>query len=347
MKLKKQILFITSQYDKLKGDGVSNVISNLNNTLNKKNYLIEIVDKNTFIKKIIYFKKSDIIFFHGCWHPIFFISLIINFFYRKKIILHSHGMLSEASFKSKFFYKKIMWYLYQKKILNISEKIIVSSKKEYFEVRKLIFFKRKISVIPNGIIYKDFKNFFIHNLKDKKIIKCFFFSRVHKQKGIEELIKSWSLIKHPKLRLTLFGSGDALYEKYLKDLVSKNKNKKNITISFQKKIKKNKIYQKNSILILPTYSESFGLVILEALFSGNIVITSKFTPWNFLKKNSLIYFTDINPLSISKKINFVLNNFNNKKYKKDYNFLHNYIKKNFLWEKISKNYVKLISEIKD
>jgi len=89
------------------------------------------------------------------------------------------------------------------------------------------------------------------------------------------------------------------------------------------------------------------LVILEALFSGNIVITSKFTPWNFLKKNSLIYFTDINPLSISKKINFVLNNFNNKKYKKDYNFLHNYIKKNFLWEKISKNYVKLISEIKD
>ena len=206
MKKKKKILFITSNYDKSGGDGVSNVISNLNNSILKKNYKIEILDKNSIKKKFFLFKKSDFICFHGCWHPIFFVSLIINFFYKKKIILHTHGMLSKSSFKNKYLYKKIIWFLYQKRILNIAKRIIVSSKKEYAELSNLTALKKKISIISNGINYREFKKSYILDFKNKKIINCFFFSRVHKQKGIEELIKSWVFVKDSRLRLNLFGS---------------------------------------------------------------------------------------------------------------------------------------------
>ena len=159
------------------------------------------------------------------------------------------------------------------------------------------------------------------------------------------VVKSWNFIKDDRLRLKLYGYGDPTYEKYVRQLISQNKNKNKINISFRKNINKFKVYNNNSILILPTYSESFGLVILESLLSGNIVITSNFTPWNFIKNNSLVHFTNLNPVSISKKINQILKIKKNNNFIKDYKSIKKLIIKNYTWKRISKKYIKIINNL--
>ena len=45
---------------------------------------------------------------------------------------------------------------------------------------------------------------------------------------------------------------------------------------------KNKVIASNMALVLPSKSENFGNVVLEALAQGTPVIASKNTPWQIL-----------------------------------------------------------------
>ena len=341
-----KVFTITPFFSKKKKDGVSNIIENLNYRLKKKVKFYN-VKKNTIFNLISYIKKTNILHFHGCWHPIFFKVYVLNLFFNKPIILNSHGMLSVNSFENKSFIKNLIWILYQKKILNTSRKIIVNSKKEYNEVRQLIVKPKKIIIIPNGIeiIKSNKKKKIKTNLKSKKKLNFLYFSRIHRLKGIEELINSWNYVRDPRFILNIYGHGDYNYIKKISFLINKNKNKNKIKFIYNKNTSKHKIYSKSDIMILPTYSESFGLVILEAINEGIVVITSKFTPWNFLKNNSMINFTNIKDTEISKAINQMLGEFKIQKYLKDLQHMRKMIYSCYNWPIVSDSYKNLYDKV--
>ena len=70
-----------------------------------------------------------------------------------------------------------------------------------------------------------------------------------------------------------------------------------------------KIYTSCDAFILPTYHENFGNVILEALHSGLIVITTNKTPWSIIKENGCGLIIKPSSNSIIKSLNW-LNNIN-------------------------------------
>ena len=56
---------------------------------------------------------------------------------------------------------------------------------------------------------------------------------------------------------------------------------------------KSNVLSEASAFILPSYSESFGIAIAEAMFFGLPIITTTKTPWKSIRNNNLGWF--INP----------------------------------------------------
>jgi glycosyltransferase involved in cell wall biosynthesis len=248
---------------------------------NKIKYII-LHKKSKLLRNKSLLKKTlttfDIFHFFGGW-SLFHLKLnLLAFKLNKKVIVHPMGFYEPWSFNQKKIKKNIAWYLYQKKILLKADIIHCASTSEQNNILRLDK-KFKTVVLPFGvednfIKKKGFKKF-------KK--KALFFSRLHKKKGLFDLIDAWIDIGNKEWTLDIVGEGEE--KNYLKKLVSKNPN---ININFLNPIfnkgKKIKLFNKYDLFILPTKSENFGISILESLARGVPVLTTNNTPWKIIKK---------------------------------------------------------------
>lgn len=209
-------------------------------------------------------------------------------------IITTRGMLEPWSLSQKKLKKALALFLYQKKDLDNARVIQATCQSEHDNLRKLGF-KNPIAVIPNGIDLTSYPNYY--PIKSSKPQKILFLSRIHKKKGIENLIKAWKHIETKRKKnwvVEIVGNGDLKYIKTLSNLIAQYDLQKEIkifdSISGKEKIRK---FRDASIFILPTYSENFGMVIAEALASFTPVITTKGAPWEDLEKYNCGWWIDI------------------------------------------------------
>ena len=95
-----------------------------------------------------------------------------------------------------------------------------------------------------------------------------------KRKNIDLIIKSLAKIQNKNIKLKIIGEGKE--EKHLKNLAAKLKIQDKVT--FTGHISRNEVMQelyKSDIFVLTSDNETFGLVYLEAMIAGNIVIAKK------------------------------------------------------------------------
>ena len=102
------------------------------------------------------------------------------------------GIFENWSLNQKKFKKKIALNIYQKFFLNNVNVIHVTSEIEKLSLEK-ISSNKNIIVIPHGIDKKIIQKNKIFKGTKKKAL---FFSRLHKKKGINELIDCWININH-------------------------------------------------------------------------------------------------------------------------------------------------------
>ena len=330
-----KLLYTTSENHK--NFGVSKVVSSLNQEIQKKK--IKSVFSNNLFKFFIF--KPDIIHINGCWKIRLILFFVLAKIFKTKIIISPHGMVDPFSLKQKNLKKKIALLIYQKFIFENSDLIIVNSKLEKKIFLKITKKNSKILIIPHGIqIDKKFS--VAQNIN--KDLKFVFFSRIHKSKNLHKLIKLWK--KDPffkKFHLDIYG--EIIDEKYFSNLNIKHYN----NISYLGPLN-NKIQQhlsKYDVLIHPSESENFGLVILEGLSSGLFLILNKDLKKFFLEKNGFAKNINFNSKELKEVIKKILRN--KKKIKSIYYKKKslNFVKKNFNWQNIittySKHYKKLIN----
>ncbi len=240
-------------------------------------------------------------------------------------------MLDPVPLSIKKLKKKIALFFYQKNILKFSDYILVNSKLEKKNIRRLKKNKR-IIVIPHAV-----DNYNIKKKKNKKKIKLVYFSRIHPIKNLKKLIEIFTCRKEfSKYNLDIIGNIED--KKYFFEIQSIIKNFNYINV---KKIKKNKykMLEKYDVLIHPSKSENFGIVILEALLSGLYIIAGKNIPFNSLKKNGLGKNIIFNKNNLNKSlIQFQKLFFNSNQYKLKLHY-NNYVKNNFSWKIITKKYI--------
>lgn len=229
---------------------------------------LEFINPFSFIKK----NKSQILHVHN--YTISTLPSILFSGYTNVITVHS-AMKTDIPYSGKFkILKKTIDKVFNFILINlmplIFEKIvfITNHQKETF-IKRSIFknkLRKKSSVIYNFIEKEKIKK---EKKKPQNSINLLFVGRLLKSKGFYDLIE---LIKDEELKdinFTIVGQGPG--EEELKKL----KTQKNL--NFLGKVPNDKIqdiYDKNNVLILPSYSETFGLVILEAMSRGLAVLAT-------------------------------------------------------------------------
>jgi glycosyltransferase involved in cell wall biosynthesis len=135
------------------------------------------------------------------------------------------------------------------------------------------FTKSKISIIPNGIDLGYIQKINSYEKKDYPAI--FFLGYLTKGKGVEDLIKAIQLVKIKFDNVKLYIGGIGPHMTKLQKLVQDLNLKENVTFLGLLDGKEKFAYMKAmDIFVLPSYWESFPVVLLEAMACGKPIITT-------------------------------------------------------------------------
>ncbi|MEM3697188.1 MAG: glycosyltransferase family 4 protein [Candidatus Bathyarchaeia archaeon] len=135
--------------------------------------------------------------------------------------------------------------------------------------------KGRIRIIPNGIDTSKFKP----GNKERSENTLLYVGRIEEYKGLHILLKALECVSTP-VRLSIIGPlvRDPTYYKKVFDLINKINEKTRHKVTYLGPKRPEEIleyYQTASIVVVPSLSESFGNVVLEALACETPVIASK------------------------------------------------------------------------
>jgi glycosyltransferase involved in cell wall biosynthesis len=233
---------------------------------------------------------------------LFYQILALNKIVKKYQItkIHAHWIITSglvASLYKLLFNKKIklmvtllgadIWSFnkgWKKLLLKFSLKkinfITCQSKPLMTEILKLGFHHENIEVLPIGIDTEMFSpEKYDSNLKVQFNVKdtlLLFVGGLIERKGIMDLLNAMpEVIEHfPEIKLMIIGDG--LLKEKIEQRIELLKLKENVLLLGKIENRKlPKYFATADIFILPSYSEGFPLVVMEALSSGTIPIVSK------------------------------------------------------------------------
>lgn len=194
--------------------------------------------------------------------------LIIKFF-NTKVLYHLHG----KGIRKKSFSRSIFRILYEWAYKDVY--VICLSEKLYYDVDFLPV--KKLYAVPNAIPDYAGDNNRMTNNKDPYTINILFLSNLIKSKGIEDFVESIKIIANKNYSIK--GLIVGLKMEYDSEMVSSIIGKYDKYIEYlgpKYGREKHEILEMSEILVFPTYyeTETFGLVILEAMQFGLPVITT-------------------------------------------------------------------------
>jgi glycosyltransferase involved in cell wall biosynthesis len=329
------IALITDNFDPKVG-GPFTVIKAIKKVLSQNKLNVKIFFKkqnksNRYLDLKKKIEKFDICHFYGGWtyfHVKFF-SIALKL--KKKIIIDPTGYYEPWSFDQKKIKKKLAWFFYQKKILKKTNLILCSSNLEKINLLRLNK-DFNVKVVPYGV----FDNFIKKKISKKKIKKkALFFSRIHKKKGIENLITSWNEINNKDWILDICGPSEAKYLKQIK--LMKQDNKINFIKPVYTDVEKKKLFEKYDLFLLPSFSENFGMSILESLARGLPVLTTTNTPWSIIKKFNAGWIINSNLKYLNLSLIKIFKSSDKDFYIKSKNAIK--LAKKYRWNNISKLYI--------
>ncbi len=219
---------------------------------------------------------------------------VIAKLFGKPVVVSPRGELESAALGHRGGWKRLFFYGLLRVYAGVSFHVTSVSEKasceRYFPgavvflLPNLVAFSGEVSRVPfcekRGVLY---------------------LGRLHPHKGIDRLIAAYSELPgairevHP---LYLAGSGIS-YEKTLKEQVRRLRMDDQVLfLGAVSGEKKGRLLADSLMLVLPSKSENFGMVIVEAIEAFTYVITSIYTPWERLEAQGLGRWVDNTPVAL-------------------------------------------------
>jgi len=218
----------------------------------------------------------------------------------------------EALLYAKIFRKKTVFWNGSTLLSSRSENKIIKAIKKFFINRFDSYYtygsKASEYLVSFGVDEKDIvtgtntvdSDFYKLNTSNKteSIIKKFLYvGQLLERKGLENTIEAFRRIESKEWKLTIVGTGPD--EQKLKQLVKEqNLSDQVIFVGYKQKEEILEYFSESNIMLMPSYSEVWGLVLNEGLASGLFCLSSKYAGATFdlisENENGLI----IDPLDI-------------------------------------------------
>lgn len=225
-----------------------------------------------------------IIHIHGLWRPELHWTVCASQRLRLPFAIQPHGMLEPWALRHKGWKKRLAMGLYQRRDLEAAPLLVATAEAEYRTIREQGF-RNPVAIIPLGVDRVEREK--APDLCARRGRRVLFLSRIHPVKGLPDLIRAWARIysAFPEWELAIAGPDEG---RHLAEVLALAK-----TLGVDKSIhffgmfrgeEKAAALRSADLFVLPTYSENFGLVVLEALAHGLPVITTRAAPWEDLLK---------------------------------------------------------------
>lgn len=283
---------------------------------------VKLIGKREFINNLSKF-DFDIVHIHGLWEWMLHVFVRLC---RKRIwpiIWSPHGSITPWAMNFKRWKKIPVWYLWQKRDLDWASKFHVTAQCEEGWLRDWEL-SQPCVIAPLGVRINDLPTTYGSG-------GVLFVSRIHQKKGIELLLMAYARlvedmkkgrvvggkvfsnlsagpsVAHPNAEgqmnnsvsdwgwgLNLVGPGDEAYVKGLKQLTSQLGIANEVHFVgplYGEELKR--AYETAKLFVLPTHSENFGSVVIEALAAGVPVICTKGAPWQELVTHDCGWWVDI------------------------------------------------------
>ncbi len=155
-------------------------------------------------------------------------------------------------------------------------------------------------VIPNGVEVPEAT---VHHPSTGGT-RFVFVGRLDPIKGLENLLAACARVRvdptAPRFRLTIAGAGQATYEGSLRALTTELGLAPVVEfVGPVDEAGRTRLFERSDCLVLPSHSENFGLVVVEAMAHGLAVIASRGTPWAALPSVRAGFWTDNAPESLA------------------------------------------------
>lgn len=157
-------------------------------------------------------------------------------------------------------------------------------------------------VVPNGV---DIPNRILSRNCNPKL-RLLFLGRLHPKKGIENLLSAYNIVNRTSgmtSSLVIAGAGEKQYTETIKTRIEE--------LGLSDKVKmmgrvageaKEKLFENVSVVVVPSHTENFGLVVAEALAHGVPVIASRGTPWQRIEEIGCGLWVENDPESLAAAI---------------------------------------------
>lgn len=196
-------------------------------------------------------------------------------------IVSPRGMLEPWCLRHRQYKKLLAWLLYQHRDLLSCSCLHATSQSEVDQFRRLGL-KQPIVYLPNGVALPNpLETASIESeLQASETREALFLSRIHPVKGLPNLIEAWNNVRRPGWRLRIVGSDEDGHKSVIKSLITEHRLNDSVTIEEAVHSDMKWTLLRNAdFLVLPSFSENFGIVVAEALAAGTPVITTTGTPW--------------------------------------------------------------------
>lgn len=196
------------------------------------------------------------------------------------LVISPHGMLEPAALAQRRWRKRCAMSLGQRAVLEAADLFVATSASEADSIRRFGL-KQPIAVVPIGVQLPSPPP--ARTLTGVRT--ALFVGRVHPIKGLARLIEAWARVRPSGWRCLIAGPSEGGYRATLERMVQAH----DLSASFEfldalDSAGKERLYSTADLLVLPSLSENFGIVVAEALARGLPVLATRGAPWQQLSE---------------------------------------------------------------